>query len=98
MVCTAGHENSKHCLFAAFLVTDARAKRVVSGSEDHSIVIWDLNSKQARLLPPLSALPAQTILQPIAHTNDIILHCSVAHENSCSYRLHGGGDREIDKG
>ena len=95
--CAAGHENNKHCLFAAFLVTDARAKRVVSGSEDHSIVIWDLNSKQARLLfrsyrlchPKPSCNP---LLPPTANSNH-----SSAHGNVVPHLLHGEVAGKHDK-
>ena len=44
----AGHENRKHCVFAAFMVTDARARYIVSGSEDGCVCLWDLQSKQVR--------------------------------------------------
>ena len=44
----AGHENRKHCVFAAFMVTDARARYIVAGSEDGCICLWDLQTKQAR--------------------------------------------------
>ena len=44
----AGHENRKHCIFAAFLVTDPCAKRIVAGSEDGAVCFWDLQTKQAR--------------------------------------------------
>ena len=47
--CRAGHKNCKHCLFAAFCVTDPKkGKWIVAGSEDHSVYIWGLNNKQAR--------------------------------------------------
>ena len=45
----AGHKNCKHCLFAAFCVTDREKRKwIVAGSEDHSVYIWGLNNKQAR--------------------------------------------------
>lgn len=45
----AGHKNCKHCVFAAFCITDPKkGKWIVAGSEDHSVYIWGLNNKQAR--------------------------------------------------
>ncbi|KAK9909595.1 hypothetical protein WJX75_004688 [Coccomyxa subellipsoidea] len=41
-----GHKNAQHCIFAAFSVSDTKGKWVISGSEDSSICIWHLNSKQ----------------------------------------------------
>ena len=53
----AGHKNCKHCLFAAFCITDPKkGKWIVAGSEDHSIYIWGLNDKQARPSPGLLLL------------------------------------------
>ena len=52
--CRAGHRNRKHCLFAAFSITDPQERKwIVAGSEDHSIYIWGINSKQARPCPEL---------------------------------------------
>ncbi|KAK9846338.1 hypothetical protein WJX81_001869 [Elliptochloris bilobata] len=47
-----GHKNRMHCLFGAFCVTDTKGKWIVAGSEDHSIFIWGLNTKQVvQVLP-----------------------------------------------
>jgi WD40 repeat protein len=45
MAC-AGHQNAKYCVFAAFSTTDVHGKWVVAGSEDGSLLIWDLNRKE----------------------------------------------------
>jgi WD40 repeat protein len=45
----AGHQNSKFCVFAAFSTTDPNGKWVVAGSEDGSLLIWDLNRKEVAL-------------------------------------------------
>ena len=42
----AGHQNAKYCVFAAFSTTDVHGKWVVAGSEDGSLLIWDLNRKE----------------------------------------------------
>ena len=47
---SAGHTNTKHCIFACFSVTDQKGKWVISGSEDHTIWIWHLNTTKVK--PP----------------------------------------------
>lgn len=45
----AGHVNEHFCLFAAFITADSKGKWVVCGSEDHAILLWDLNKKDVSL-------------------------------------------------
>ena len=45
----AGHRNEEFCLFAAFITADSKGKWVVCGSEDHAILLWDLNKKDVSL-------------------------------------------------
>ena len=47
-VALAGHKNHKFCIFSVFSTTDPDGKWVVSGSEDGSVVIWDLNRREVR--------------------------------------------------
>ena len=49
-LCCAGHQNAKYCVFAAFSTTDVHGKWVVAGSEDGSLLIWDLNRKEVGTL------------------------------------------------
>lgn len=61
--CRAGHKNSKHCLFAAFCVTDTKkGKWIVAGSENNSVYIWGLNNKQARPGPGILLLGVQACM------------------------------------
>ncbi|KAF5191679.1 Wd repeat-containing protein, partial [Thalictrum thalictroides] len=39
-----GHVNSKYCISSAFSVTNG--KYIVSGSEDHLVYLWDLQTKE----------------------------------------------------
>lgn len=39
-----GHVNETYCIFAAFSTT--RGTRVVSGSEDGKVYIWDLQTRE----------------------------------------------------
>lgn len=56
---SAGHTNTKHCIFACFSVTDQKGKWVISGSEDHSIWIWHLNTTQVKPAKHVSATPCR---------------------------------------
>jgi len=40
-----GHENKKYCIFSTFGIKSA----VISGSEDNTIKVWDVNTRQAIL-------------------------------------------------
>ena len=43
---SAGHSNSKHCVFAAFYTSDPEVRWIVVGSEDHSVYMYDVNKKE----------------------------------------------------
>ena len=39
-----GHQNSRHCVFASFVV-NGPVKHVISGSEDGDVYVWDLQTR-----------------------------------------------------
>jgi len=40
-----GHTNSAYCVFSGFSVTGT-GKWIISGSEDHKIYLWDLQTRE----------------------------------------------------
>jgi len=59
-----GHKNVDYCLFATMFVRTA-AKLIISGSEDGSVVIWNLQSKQ--ILQTIENAHSSVVLALDAH-------------------------------
>lgn len=45
----AGHQNTSYSMFAAFVVSHPYGQMIVTGSEDHSISLYGVNSEEVRL-------------------------------------------------
>jgi COMPASS component SWD3 len=45
---TGGHQNSKFCIFSTFAVANPRRQSVVTGSEDGSVYVYDLQKRNVR--------------------------------------------------
>uniref|UniRef100_A0AAR2LV34 WDR5-like beta-propeller domain-containing protein n=1 Tax=Pygocentrus nattereri TaxID=42514 RepID=A0AAR2LV34_PYGNA len=71
-----GHKNEKYCVFANFSVTGG--KWIVSGSEDHMVYIWNLQTKEivqklqghADVVIATACHPTQNIIASAALEND----------------------------
>ena len=71
-----GHVNNRHCIFNAFFGPEGRW--VVSGSENHSVCVWDLQTqKMVQRLPDHADTVSHHIrrLFPIdAHSSTLLSH------------------------
>ena len=77
MALCAGHVNSKHCLFASFGTTDLKGKWIISGSEDHSIHIWHLNTRAVSTCQSLRNTHAHADPAVCIHNGT---HCIVVYD------------------
>ncbi|KAK4538816.1 hypothetical protein CDCA_CDCA20G4841 [Cyanidium caldarium] len=65
-----GHCNNRYCVFSTFVVTDPKHVRVLSGSEDCAVYLWDLQTRQV-----VQRLTAHTdvVLAVDAHPTEAVL-------------------------
>ena len=83
-----GHRNEKYCIAADFLVynkENQNIKAIVSGSEDGSIVIWDLKSREPLLRIPAGNANVVGATSP-GHTDVVI---TVSSNDNCEIASSG---------
>ncbi|XP_049326242.1 WD repeat-containing protein 5-like isoform X2 [Astyanax mexicanus] len=76
-----GHKNEKYCVFANFSVTGG--KWIVSGSEDHMVYIWNLQTKE--IVQKLQG-HADVVIATACHPSENII-ASAALENDKTIKL-----------
>ncbi|XP_020600208.1 transcription factor bHLH18-like [Phalaenopsis equestris] len=78
-----GHENSKYCIPASFSVTNG--KYIVSGSEDNSIYLWDLQTR--KIVQKLEG-HTDTVIAVSCHPSKNMI-ASGALTNDRTVKIHG---------